>query len=391
MHDYRLSLPRQVIHGWGCRDQLGPLVVQESRRAWLASGSRTLDRTGVIDQLAASLGTAGVAVERLPTISREPLIEDVDALAAIVRHASPESTDAVIGIGGGAALDLAKAVAAMAAQTESASVREYLEGIGTGRTLAARPLTIVALPTTGGTGSEATRNAVITSLDPPVKKSLRHDWLMPSLVLIDPELSESLPPATTAHTGLDALTQLIESFLSRRANSFTDALCREGLRNLPTMLVRAVANGSDREARSTMSHAAFLSGAALANSGLGLAHGVAAALGVCSNIPHGLACAVMLPAALRFNREVRESRIAEIGRLIDPQAPHLPDNEQADLAINTVSQLCHQLGVPRRLSQLNVDASQLDALTVASRGNSLSGNPRDVNDRELREVLAAMF
>src|SRR5262249_50269566 len=151
---------------------------------------------------------------------------------------------------------------------------------------------------------EATKNAVISSIEPPFKKSLRSDLMVPRVVLVDPELSVSVPPAVTAQTGIDAITQLIESYISRRATPIPRAMAVQGLQLALPAIGEAFENGNSRPSREAMSHAALLSGMALANSGLGMAHGVAAALGVHCNVPHGLACAVMLPVALRVNREV---------------------------------------------------------------------------------------
>ena len=294
-------------------------------------------------------------------------------------------------LGGGAAIDLGKATAALATNRHGESVRAFLEGVGRGLAIERAPLPFVAVPTTAGTGSEATRNAVISSLDPPFKKSLRSPAMVPTAIVLDPELTESCPRDVTAHSGMDSITQLIESFVSRRTNAWTAALCREGLARALPALPAAIADGRDQEARTAMLHAAFLSGLALANSGLGLAHGVAAGLGVRHGIPHGLACAVMLPAAMRFNRSVCAAAFAEIGRLLSPGLDAASDDHAADAAISGIESLCSSIGIPRRLGELGVTEEDLPALAPASRGNSLSGNPRDVTDEELAALLREML
>lgn len=388
---YQLALPRRVWFGGGARAELPQAARELGDRVWLVVGSRTLDSHGVIAALTAELRRAGLAVERLADISREPLVADVDAAAAVLRKAAGAHRDVIVAIGGGSAIDLGKASAALATNLHGGSVQDFLEGVGKGASIERPPLPVIAVPTTAGTGSEATRNAVISSLDPPFKKSLRSPLMMPAAVLLDPELTASCPPSVTAHSGLDAVTQLIESFVSRRSNAWTAALCREGLARALPALPRAVACGDDREARTAMLHAAFLSGLALANSGLGLAHGVAAALGVRHNLPHGLACAVMLPAAMRFNRSVCGGPFAEIGRLCSPALAGVSDDEAADGAIACIESLCRRLGIPRSLGELGLGSSDIEPLLPASRGNSLSGNPRDVSDIELRALLTGML
>jgi alcohol dehydrogenase class IV len=353
---------------------------------FLVTGSRTLDSSGAVDEISRSLFEAGLAVERLASIGREPLVEDVDRAAArlIDLHAGEE--DLLLAIGGGSAIDLAKAAAAMATNRQGSGVADFLEGVGRGLAIAEQPLPLAAMPTTGGTGTEATKNAVISSYDPPFKKSLRSDWLLPRLVLVDPELATGLPPTTTAYTGMDAITQLIESYLSRRAQPIPQALAITGLTLAADSIVTAVTDGTSRRGREGMAHAALLSGMALANSGLGLAHGVAAALGIHARVPHGLACAAMLPAAMRVNRSVREPELAKVAEAMLHRT-FASESAGADAAIEHVDRLCVELAIPRRLSELGVRREQIPALVQASRGNSMSGNPRDVSDAELSLLL----
>jgi alcohol dehydrogenase class IV len=385
---YNLSLPNRVIFGWGRRSEIGALASDLGQRAFLVTGSRTLERNETIGAMIDSLRDAGVTVERVGEISREPEVSDVDeTLARLLTH-SPSAADCVLAIGGGAAIDLAKAAAALATNRHGVSVLDFLEGVGRGLVIDRPPLAVLAVPTTAGTGSEATKNAVISSTRPPFKKSLRSDRMVPHTVLIDPELTVSSPPHVTAHSGMDAITQLIESYLSRRAQPVTRALCVEGLSRALPQIVTAVREPTSRPAREALAHAAFLSGVALANSGLGLAHGVAAALGVQCGVPHGLACAVMLPIALRVNAEVARQDLAHLARMVIGETD--PDAESAARAfIEHVTELAEQIGIPDRLSALDVRRDQIPGLVRGSHGNSLSGNPRDVSDAELAEILEA--
>ncbi|HEV3417775.1 MAG TPA: iron-containing alcohol dehydrogenase, partial [Pirellulales bacterium] len=301
---YDFLAPPKIVFGWGRRSEVGSLARRLGRRAFVVTGSRRLAADGVIDELLVAVRAAGVEPIRLADIHREPEIDDVDRAAATLMEMKAGDGDFVLAIGGGSAIDLAKAAAAMATNADGASVRDFLEGVGRGLKIERPPLPVLAMPTTGGTGSEATKNAVISSRDPPFKKSLRSEQMIPRVVLVDPELSVTVPPNVTAQTGMDAITQLIESTISRRAQPIPRALAVQGLQLALPAIVEAVENGRSRPAREAMAHAALLSGIALANSGLGVAHGVAAALGVVCNVPHGLACAVMLPIALRVNRDV---------------------------------------------------------------------------------------
>jgi alcohol dehydrogenase class IV len=278
----------------------------------------------------------------------------------------------------------------MATNRKSPTVRDYLEGVGKGLSIERDPLPVLAIPTTAGTGSEATKNAVISSDDPPYKKSLRSDRMVPRAVLVDPELTVSAPPAVTAASGMDALTQLIESYISGRAQPLPRAMARAALPLAARSLERAVRDPSCREAREEMAHAALLSGLALANSGLGMAHGVAAALGITCGVAHGLACAVMLPAALAANREARRAEVAEIGRLLTGE--RLPDEEEAArAAADAARALGRRIGIPERLRDLGVQREQIPELVRGSRGNSMSANPRPIEDAELAGILEAML
>jgi alcohol dehydrogenase class IV len=384
--------PQKIIFGWGRRAEIGAAAQPLGRRAFLVVGSRTLERSGAIADLEERLRATGIETHRAAAIDHEPLVTDVDEATARLRDQKPVSGDFLIAVGGGSAIDLAKAVGAMTPQTESATVKDYLEGVGRGLKLVAPPLPLLAMPTTGGTGTEATKNAVISSaaVDPPFKKSLRDERLVPRVVLIDPELSTGVSPATTAWTGLDAITQLIESYITKNARPIPQAFCLEGLRLALPAVERAVRNGGDRAAREAMAQAALFSGMALANSGLGLAHGVAAALGVHCRVPHGLACAVMLPTALKANRDVSREGLARLARYA-LQLSEPDDTAAAAELVQTIDDLCAQLNVPRRLGDLGVRREQLPALVAGSHGNSLSGNPRPIGDVELHALLEVML
>lgn len=387
--NFQLRMPGKVVFGWGKRSTVADVVAPLGRRAWVVAGSRTLDSAGVPQEIERLLSARGIEANRIMCRSREPETTDVDETAASIRpHLKPG--DCLIAVGGGSTIDLAKAVAGLATQREAAPVKDYLEGIGRGLKLVEPPLPLIAMPTTSGTGAEATKNASLSSAEPLFKSSLRDDRLMPDAVIIDPELTVSNPPEVTAHSGMDAITQLLESLVTKKATPLTKALCREGLRAAIPAIEVAFKDPTNQAAREAMSYAAWLSGVALANSGLGLAHGVAAALGVHCKVPHGLACAVMLVPTMKANLQLCYRDYAQLGELMAGGAVGSLEMD-ADLAIVNIEMLATALGIPKRLRDIGVREEQLPALVPASRGNSMNGNPRDLSDQELLDLLTTAW
>jgi len=388
---YEFVAPRQIVFGWGRRSEVGRLARSLGRRAFVVSGARALAEQGVIGQLCDRLKAEGVEPIQAAEILHEPEVDDVDCLAADLRGRGAGSGDLMLAVGGGAAIDLAKAAGAMATQQQSPTVKDYLENVGRDLKITEPPLAVLAMPTTAGTGAEATRNAVISSYDPAFKKSLRETRIMPWIALVDPELTVSVPAEVTAASGMDAITQLLESYISRKAQPLPQAMARHGLKLALPAIAEAVHNPRSRPAREAMSHAALLSGMCLANSGLGMAHGVAAALGVYCRAPHGAACALMLPVALRVNREVRARELADLARELFELPADMPEQEAVERLIGEIERLCGEVGVPRRLAELGVRREQIAAIVPASRGSSMSGNPRELSDAELSQLLEELL
>ena len=297
--------------------------------------------------------------------------------------------DLVIAIGGGSAIDAGKAIAAAAAN--SGDLLDYLEVIGKGQPLESAPYPFIAVPTTAGTGSEVTRNAVLGSPQDGVKVSLRSPLMLPRVAIVDPELTRSLPPGITASTGLDALTQLIEPYVSSRANPMTDNFCLDGLRHVSASLLRAYTNGDDGEARTGMAWASLLGGMALANAGLGVVHGFAAPIGGMFDAPHGSVCAALLPAGMRANiNALRErdpkgralERYAVIARLLTRDA-----NANAEEGAQWVGALAKQLAIPTLGAYGIRDRDMPDLVAKAARANSMKGNPIALTPVELATVI----
>jgi alcohol dehydrogenase class IV len=358
----------------------------EARRFAAAGGlprGRSLVVTGSnpdrVQPLVASLSCSLFSVPGEPTI---------DLVCAGVEQARGEECASVIAIGGGSAIDAGKAIAAML--TNPGEPLDYLEVIGKGQPLTQPSAPFFALPTTAGSGAEVTRNAVLASPAHCVKASLRSPFLLPKAAIVDPELTWSLPCAVTASTGLDAITQLIEPYVSSRASALTDLYCVEGLRRATACLPRAWENGADRSARASMSWASLLGGMSLANASLGVVHAFAASIGGRWNAPHGAICAAVLPHAMEINIEalrrrapssVALRRYDEIAHIVT-RRPHAI----ADDGVVWVADLCERLEIPP-LGAYGVTAGDLDDLCAkAAQTSSMKGNPIPLSKDELREI-----
>jgi len=387
---YDFISPRKIVFGRGRSQEIGQIGRSLGDCCFIVCGSKTLTENGILDNLSQRLHEAGVALLGTHTISREPEVEDVDHVSTIVRVFGLKGRTFIMGLGGGSAMDLAKAVAAMAVNHETDTVADYLEGVGKGLTIKNDPLPVLAVPTTAGTGAEATKNAVISSYDPLFKKSLRDERLLPRIALVDPELTMSATREVTVASGMDAITQLIESYISRRSQPIPCALAEQGLTLAMPSILEVVEDGRWRPAREAMSQAALLSGLCLANSGLGMAHGVAAALGVHCRVPHGLACAMMLPVALRSNISVCTSELAQLGRVVLHISPELSETKTAEKFVEEIESIGRQLGVPSRLSELGVPADKIPEIVKSSQGNSMRGNPRQFTEEELTAILESV-
>ena len=395
--EYDLALPPIVRFGVGRVAEIGAVVGLLGHRAWLVGGRRSLLDSPARPGLEASLDVAGIEHRVIATTDGEPTVLQVATALAGAPSESHAGT-VVVAVGGGAAIDLAKAVAALATNCDlaratahdlEAVVTDHLEGVGT-RSITRWPLPVVAIPTTAGTGAEATRNAVISCPRRRFKKSMRSPLMVPRAVIIDPALGAGCERATTAAAGLDAITQLIESFICRFARPVPRALVLDALPRALEALPRLLADPDDLHARAAMSHAAFVSGVALTNSGLGMAHGVAAALGIECGTPHGVACALMLPVALRVNAAAAGHDLAALERAVDPAAVG-DDGTCAAAFVGRIERLCREAGVPERLAELGLARDRIAWLADNSGGASMRGNPVELDPARLRPILDAVY
>ncbi len=378
---FEFATANRILFGEGTLADIGSIARPLGLRALVVSGS-TPDRA---EPLLAFLQQAGIYATTFP-VPGEPSIAAVLDGADQARRIG---ADLVLGFGGGSALDAAKAIAALA--TNPGDIFDYLEVIGRAQPLANPALPIIAIPTTAGTGSEVTRNAVIYSPAHRVKVSLRSPYMLPRIALVDPELTYSLPPTATAATGLDALTQLLEPFVSSRANPLTDGICRAGIHRAVRSLRRAYTDGSDAVARRDMAFASLSGGLALANAGLGAVHGFAGPFGGMYDAPHGAVCAALLPAVCAANLRALHDRrpdaraLARYGELAvmligDPAAA-------PDAVAPWLDALCAELHIPPLAAYGFTMADAGALIAKAQAASSMKANPLPLTDSELEWIL----
>ncbi len=386
-------LPR-ITFGPGVFGQVPTIAARHGTRALLVTGGHSFNASPRRAELEAGLAEAGVTLLGSTTVSGEPSPSDVEGPVAEYRG---RGVEVVIGVGGGAALDTAKAVAGLL--PVGTELMDHLEGVGRGVPYPGTALPVVAVPTTAGTGSEATRNAVISERGSDgYKRSFRDESMVPADAVVDPDLLASAPRSLIAANGLDALTQLLESFTSQRATPFTDALARDGLAHCREGLLawHADPDGPDAPAaRSHMAYAALLSGVCLANAGLGAVHGFASPLGARLPIAHGMACGAVLWQTTRSNITALGERMpdspalpkyARAGRILADLPSTIRDGAARVQLVDTLHDMVDALEVPG-LAAFEMRATDIPAIVADSPGSSMRTNPVALSDEELAAIL----
>lgn len=386
---FRFSRCPRIFFGDAYSGRLGEIAGGIGRRALLLTGRRSLEASGYLEALAEQLRASGVE-HSIVGLHGEPSPESVDEIASSFRDGG---IDVVLAVGGGSVLDAGKAVSAMLA--EKGSVCDYLEGIGDPDALSGAKVPFVAVPTTAGTGSEATKNAVLSREGPSgFKKSLRHDNFVPDVAVVAPVLTRSCTPGQSGASGMDAFTQLLESYVSTGAGPLTDALAVSGIAAVRDNLLAACAPFESQRGRAGMSYAALVSGMTLANAGLGVVHGLASELGWMHRVPHGVACGTLLGSATRANlahlaSEGGEGAREALGRYAVAGAI-LSGSDPADIRgcvaalLDTIDRWTEALGLPL-LREYGIVGSGLDAI-VAETGQR--SNPVALSGEELRGILS---
>jgi alcohol dehydrogenase len=385
------ALP-QLIFGRGGLAQLPELIRGHGRRALIVTGSASLLSSEHWVALSRALESGGVSFSRI-SVAGEPSPQLVDGAVA---EFGGDAIEVVVGIGGGSVLDAAKAIAGLLPYGNS--VLDHLEGVGKGIPYRGPALPFIAVPTTAGTGSEATKNAVLSVQgEGGYKKSFRHDSLMARVALLDPDLLHGCPPRLIAAQGMDAFTQLLESYVSTRANPFCDALAMNGLEAFREGFWSAWEGGDGEAAqqgRAAMHYAAYLSGVTLAQVGLGSVHGLASPLGAFFPIPHGVVCGTLVSAATEVNiRALRErmddspalGKYAEVGRLLSGE-DSLDESQGCDALVAILKEWTQRLRLPL-LREYGVAQADIGRIVANSRGNSMQTNPLVLSDDEVAEVV----
>ncbi len=391
INDFSLSRLPRIEFGSGVLAKLPAIARAYGTRALLVTGSDSLVKSAFWPSVTQGLQGQGVSWVHL-SIAGEPSPAMVDDA---VRLYGADPIDVVIGIGGGSALDAAKAIAGLLKPGNS--VMDHLEGVGPELPYTGPTTPFIAVPTTAGTGSEATRNAVLSvqGLNG-FKKSFRDEKLVAEYALIDPDLLATCPPAVIAANGMDAFTQLLESFVSSRAGPLTDSLAWGGMKAARDGLLTLYADAGDATARERMAYAAMVSGITLAQVGLGSVHGLAAPLGAFFPIPHGVVCGTLVAAATRVNIESLRTReathpalekYAQVGRLLSKQG-HLDMEASHAALIETLERWTHALSLPT-LSHFGVSQADIPRIVTNSRGSSMKTNPVRLEDDEIAAILVA--
>ena len=369
MAEITVRSAKQVIFGSGTRHGLGGHAAQFGERALIVCGRTALRRSGALDDLSESLHAAGVGVSVFDEVEPEPSLATVEAGREALRGAE---SDVVVAAGGGSALDVGKAIAGLADDAEP--VAHGVEAAGRGRPC-------IAMPTTSGTGAEVTPNSVLTDTATGEKASIRGHGLLPEIAIVDPELTLSCPPDVTAHSGLDALTQAIEAFVSTGSNTVSAPMAEEGASRIAGSLRQAVGDGTNLQAREDMALGSLLAGLALASARLGLVHGLAHPLGSLYHLSHGRVCGALLPWVIEFNLDAAGPQYAYLAQAIGA-------GDSAEDLLEWIDRLVDDLEADvdwAGAGLTEADFEQIIAPTLAS--GSTAHNPRPVDEAALRGLL----
>jgi alcohol dehydrogenase len=390
LHAFAIARLPRIEFGCGVLNKLPALLAPHGRKLLIVTGGRSFTQTPHWERLSRALKEQGFGWE-LCRVDGEPSPQLVDQAVTQFRN---QGIEAVIGIGGGSVLDAAKAIAGLLKPGNS--VMDHLEGVGPELPYLGPATPFIAVPTTAGTGSEATKNAVLsTHGENGFKKSFRDEQLVPQYAVVDPDLLASCPPALIAANGMDALTQLLEAYVSTRANPFTDALALDGIKAVRDGLLAWHGQAEDAAAgREKMAYAALLSGICLAQTGLGSVHGLAAPLGAFFPISHGVACGTLLAEATKANIDLMEARepgnpalakYAQVGRLFRGRT-HVDEVGARVFLVHVLKEWTEKLQLPR-LSAYGMTEADIPRVVANCRGSSMKTNPIVLSDDEVAALL----
>lgn len=382
MKPFVYAAPGEIRFGWGEAAGLPEAAASFGRRPMVVTGT-ALRRAGRLELLLQNLRRVGVDPALHEGVPPEPTLA---VLQSVMDAVAAAGADSVIAVGGGSALDIGKAAAALAGAGPTA------EEFFAGHPIPSEGRPIIVLPTTSGTGSEVTRVCVLSDPRNQRKASIRSDSMLPRLAIVDPELTLSCPPSVTAHSGVDALVQTIEAFVSSGANPLTDALALEAARLAAGALETAVRDGTDRAAREAMALGSLMAGLALNTARLGLVHGLAHPIGALTGAAHGLLCGLLLPAVMQFNLPVTEVKYARLARELGAAATGTPEPAAAEALVAFISDLGQRVGIPQRLREVGLREDALEYVAAeAMPSGSTKANPRPVSQADALVVARAAW
>lgn len=376
--NFSFATASQIIFGNNSTDKVPDLITKMGNKVLLVSGKNSERALALSNNFSENIGVSVFKIETEPT---------TNVINEGVKFARKNNCNVVIGFGGGSVIDAAKAIAALV--PNKGDLMDYLEVIGLGKLLIAASLPFIAIPTTAGTGAEVTKNSVIKSVEHNVKVSLRSDLMYSDVAVLDPVLTYSMSPELTASTGVDALTHLLETFVSNAANPFIDMLCRDGLKRISRSLLKAYKNGSDKKAREDMAMASMLGGMALANVKLGAIHGFAGPMGGMFPIPHGAVCACLMSAVIELNIEALKEQNQDISKF-DELAQLLTGSNlaKAEDAVVWADNLVSEVKIPS-LSAFGMTENDFpEVVKKAKNASSMKGNPIVLSEEQLTWILA---
>ncbi len=376
---YAICLPNTLIFGSGAVEKVGEKTKEFGKSNALIITDKGIVGAGLLGKVLTPLEQAGVQAQIFDQI--EPNPRDHTVIKAF-EFGKKKGCEVIIGLGGGSSIDAAKAVGVL--MTNPGPLQDYLRGTAVKNP----PPPLIAIPTTAGTGTEATQFSVVTDTERSFKMGIGSPLLMPRVGIVDPSLMESMPPALTAATGMDALTHAIEAFVSVNAQPFSDAMALHAIRLIGRYLRPSVANGADQEARSEMAIASTLAGVAFSNAGVGLVHAMAHPLGGRFDVPHGVANAILLPPVMRFNLIACMEKFGQVALALGEKVEELSAGEAAKKAVEAARQLSEDIGIPGHLSEVSVRGEGIPQLAADAMNmkRALGCNPRMVTQNEVEKL-----
>lgn len=380
---YEFNVPTKIISGLGSVNKLPEIVRSFGDNVLLLTGKNSVRQTGLLDRLQTLISSTNeLRLTLFDRIDPEPECSIVnEAIAA----AKEKGCDVVVGVGGGSVLDVAKVSAVLI--NKEGTVEQYVAG----KEIIFPGIPCICIPTTAGSGSEVTPSAVFIDTKRGVKESIRHNYIHPQFAIIDAELTLTLPPKITAYSGMDALCQSIEAYVSKGSNTLTDAIAMQSIRLIAHSLKDAFKMGNNVNARQSMLHGSLLSGIALANARMGAVHGIAHPLGVKYHLPHGLVCGLLLPAVMEFNANYT-LKYAQVAGLLGGLIRGMDKEKAGWIAIDKIKQLLTDLAFPWKLRDLDVKTEDFPEIARNSmRSGSLKANPRTVTEEDVINILKKAY